>query len=54
MSFQTHSKAAAARFCSPVSIMNQINALEWHKRWYSTGAVIENYIAEDIERSEKK
>ena len=31
-----------------------INALEWHKRWYSTGAVIENYIAEDIERSEKK
>lgn len=23
------SKAAAARFCSPVSIMNQINALEW-------------------------
>ncbi|MCI7567905.1 MAG: LysR family transcriptional regulator [Desulfovibrio sp.] len=24
------SKAAAARFCSPVSIMNQINALEWH------------------------
>lgn len=31
-----------------------INALEWHKRWYSTGAGIENYIAEDIERSEKK
>ena len=24
------SKAAAARFCSPVTIMNQINALEWH------------------------
>lgn len=23
------SRAAAARFCSPVSIMNQINALEW-------------------------
>ena len=31
-----------------------INALEWYKRWYSTGAAIENYIAEDIERSEKK
>lgn len=31
-----------------------INALEWYKRWYSTGAGIENYIAEDIERSEKK
>ena len=31
-----------------------INALEWLKRWYSTGAAIENYIAEDIERSEKK
>lgn len=31
-----------------------INALEWNKRWYSTGAGIEGYIAEDIERSEKK
>ena len=31
-----------------------INALEWYKRWYSTGAGVENYIAEDIERSEKK
>lgn len=31
-----------------------INALEWYKRWYSTGAGIEGYIAEDIERSEKK
>ena len=31
-----------------------INAQEWYKRWYSTGAGIENYIAEDIERSEKK
>ena len=31
-----------------------INALEWYKRWYSTGVAIENYIAEDIERSEKK
>ena len=31
-----------------------INALEWYKRWYSTGAGIENYIAEDIERSEKQ
>ena len=31
-----------------------INALEWYKRWYRTGAGIEGYIAEDIERSEKK
>ena len=31
-----------------------INALEWYKRWYSTGAGIENYIADDIKRSEKK
>lgn len=31
-----------------------INALEWYKRWHSTGACIEGYIAEDIERSEKK
>lgn len=31
-----------------------VNALEWYKRWYSTGAGIENYIAEDIGRSEKK
>ena len=27
-----------------------INALEWYKRWYSTGAGIEGHIAEDIER----
>lgn len=31
-----------------------INALDWYKRWYTTGAGIEGYIAEDIERSEKK
>ena len=31
-----------------------VNALDWYKRWYNTGAGIENYIAEDIERSEKK
>ena len=31
-----------------------INALDWYKRWYSTGAGIENYIADDIKRSEKK
>lgn len=31
-----------------------INAPEWYKRWYTTGAGIEGYIAEDIERSEKK
>ena len=31
-----------------------VNALEWYKRWYATGVAIENYIAEDIERSEKK
>ena len=31
-----------------------VNALDWYKRWYSTGAGIESYIAEDIERSEKK
>ena len=31
-----------------------VNALEWYKRWYTTGGAIENYIAEDIERSEKK
>ena len=31
-----------------------INALDWYKRWHSTGAGIENYIANDIERSEKK
>lgn len=31
-----------------------VNALAWYKRWYSTGAGIEGYIAEDIERSEKK
>lgn len=31
-----------------------VNALEWHKRWYSTGAAIENYIAEDIQRAAMK
>lgn len=31
-----------------------INALEWYKRWYSTGANIECYIAEDIKRAAMK
>lgn len=31
-----------------------VNALEWYKRWYTTGVAIENYIVEDIKRSEKK
>ena len=31
-----------------------INALEWYKRWYSTGAGIENYIAGDIERATRE
>lgn len=31
-----------------------INALDWYKRWYSTGAVIENYIAEDIQRATRE
>ena len=31
-----------------------INALEWYKRWYSTGAGIENYIAEDIQRAARE
>lgn len=31
-----------------------INALEWYKRWYSTGADIEGYIAEDIKRAVMK
>lgn len=31
-----------------------VNALDWYKRWYNPGAGIEGYIAEDIERSEKK
>lgn len=31
-----------------------VNALEWYKRWYSTGAGIENYIAEDIERATRE
>lgn len=31
-----------------------VNALEWYKRWYSTGADIENYIAEDIKRAAMK
>lgn len=31
-----------------------INALEWYKRWYSTGAAIENYIAEDIKRATRE
>lgn len=31
-----------------------VNALEWYKRWYSTGAGIESYIAEDIQRAAMK
>ena len=31
-----------------------VNALEWCKRWYSTGAGIEGYIAEDIKRATMK
>ena len=31
-----------------------INALEWYKRWYSTGAGIEGYIAGDIERATRE
>ena len=31
-----------------------INALEWYKRWYSTGAGIENYIADDIQRAARE
>ena len=31
-----------------------INALDWYKRWYSTGTAIENYIAEDIERAARE
>lgn len=31
-----------------------INALEWYKRWYSTGAGIEGYIAEDIQRAARE
>lgn len=31
-----------------------INALEWYKRWYSTGAGIENYIADDIQRATRE
>lgn len=31
-----------------------INALEWYKRWYSTGAAIEDYIAKDIERAARE
>ena len=28
-----------------------INAPEWYKRWYSTGAGIEGYVADDIKRA---
>lgn len=31
-----------------------INALDWYKRWYSTGASIENYIADDIQRATRE
>lgn len=31
-----------------------VNALEWYKRWYSTGAGIESYIAEDIQRATRE
>lgn len=31
-----------------------INALDWYKRWYSTGAGIEGYIAEDIQRATRE
>lgn len=31
-----------------------INALEWYKRWYSTGAGIEGYIADDIQRATRE
>ena len=31
-----------------------VNALEWYKRWYSTGAGIEGYIAEDIQRAARE
>lgn len=31
-----------------------VNALDWYKRWYSTGAAIENYIAEDIKRAARE
>lgn len=31
-----------------------VNALEWYKRWYSTGAGIESYIAEDIQRAARE
>lgn len=29
-----------------------INALEWYKRWYSTGAGIENYLADDLKKAQ--
>lgn len=31
-----------------------VNALDWYKRWYSTGAGIESYIAEDIQRATRE
>lgn len=31
-----------------------VNALEWYKRWYSTGAGIEGYIADDIKRTARE
>lgn len=32
----------------------EIGALDWYKRWYSTGAGIEGYIAEDIKRATRE
>ena len=32
----------------------EIGALDWYKRWYSTGAGIEGYIAEDIQRAARE
>ena len=29
-----------------------INALEWYKRWYSTGAGIESYLADDLKKAQ--
>lgn len=29
-----------------------VNALEWYKRWYSTGAGIENYLADDLKKAQ--
>lgn len=32
----------------------EMGALDWYKRWYSTGAGIEGYIAEDIKRATRE